>query len=133
MFYLLLILAALLVLGETRSARSNRRHEESGNATATWLKAYRWRRLVGIPLALGSILICYPIPTHAGVYRILGFPLVVAVFDPPGRDYVGPLTAPFLIANALIWYYSPHLVLFLWSFARGPAGSGPSSSDSKTE
>ena len=43
--------------------------------------------------------------------RIVGVPVFVAYFDSDGRDYVGPLTMPGVIANGLFWFFVPQLVI----------------------
>ncbi len=46
---------------------------------------------------------------------VAGFPLIIAAFDEAGRDYVGVITVPFAIVNALIWYFTIHIILCIWS------------------
>ena len=46
----------------------------------------------------------------------MGFPLLVAAFDQSGRDYVGTLTIPFFIGNAIIWFFFPHFILRIWAY-----------------
>jgi hypothetical protein len=65
----------------------------------------------------------YPIHAEAEVGRIVGFPFFVAYFDSEGRDYVGVLTMPGVIANALFWFVAPQLVLY-FIIRRSPAENG---------
>jgi hypothetical protein len=47
---------------------------------------------------------------------VIGFPLFAAAFDSAGRDYVSPLTGPFFLGNAVIWYFLPHLFFIAWAY-----------------
>jgi hypothetical protein len=38
----------------------------------------------------------------------------VAYFDSAGRDYVGPLTMPGVIANMIFWALVPQIILNIW-------------------
>lgn len=78
-----------------------------GMAHSKWQQAYRWRWLIGIPFAVASAFIIYPMAGETEAYKVMGFPLFVAAFYEAGRDYVGPFTGPFFIGNAVIWYFLP--------------------------
>ena len=87
------------------------------------------RRWVWVCLLLGVLLgaaswpltfwMGYPIHVDAEVGRVVGFPFFVAYFDSEGRDYVGVLTMPGVVANCLFWFLLPQLVVYL--FARKSA------------
>lgn len=115
LFYSLLLLSVILIVAEVISAKKNRATRLGNSANEVWNKIYRWRWLVGIPFAVLSTVIYYPISGETESYRIMGFPLMVAAFDEAGRDYVGPFTGPSLFGNAVIWYFLPHLALFAWA------------------
>jgi len=57
----------------------------------------------------------YPIEINEENWRIVGMPFFVAAFDSIGRDYVGVLTMPGVIANSIFWALLPQLGLFLWA------------------
>lgn len=57
----------------------------------------------------------YSIHIESEVGRVVGFPFFVAYFDSAGRDYVGPLTLPGVIANGLFWFLIPQLALHLYN------------------
>ena len=85
---------------------------ESNNLTGRWL----WfAMLIGIVLGISSwpltYFIGYSIHIEAQVGRVVGFPFFVAYFDNAGRDYVGPLTLPGVIANCIFWFLIPQLAL----------------------
>ena len=77
-----------------------------------WNKIYRWRWAIGIVFTPIS-LISYPMFGTSNT--IYGFPLMVAVFDKNGTDFVGPTTAPFAIINIIICYFMLQIVLYVWS------------------
>ena len=52
--------------------------------------------------------------------RVMGIPFLCAYFDHRGFDYVGPLSLPAAIANALFWFFVPKIVLFVAFIRRGP-------------
>jgi len=120
MFYVLLVVATLIIAIEVVSARMNRRIRLEGRASAKWEKAYRWRWVIGVPFAVLSAFVSYPMVGETESYRILGFPLMVAAFDEAGHDYVGPLTGPSFFANAVIWYFLPQIALLVWAKAKRP-------------
>lgn len=116
MFYLFLIIALLIIASEVFSARANKRTKQTGTVGKEWLRVYRWRWLTGIPFAVASAFIYYPMSGKTETYKVLGFPLFVAAFDEAGRDYVGPFTGPFFIGNAVIWFFIPHFFLSVWAY-----------------
>ena len=77
---------------------------------------------VGVGLAAASYFVRYP---YGANVRIIGFPFPAAAFEKHGThwlDYSGPLTLPFVCANAWVAFVFPHLVLKLFqSIARNSA------------
>ena len=73
---------------------------------------------VGAGLAAVSLLqplfFGYPIPLADGRGRVIGIPFLVAIFDARGRDYVGPLTLPSAIANAIVLWVAPMIILAIY-------------------
>lgn len=96
--------------------RSNRRFGASGAASQSWFRARRISRLAALSLAAASFFVSFPHRAESETYRVLGFPFVAAAFDEAGRDYVGPLTAPAMLANAVFFALLPQLAL--WFMAR---------------
>ena len=115
MQYFLLTVAVLLIAAEFIAARSNRRTHVESAIKGAWSVVYRWRWVMGIPFALASFLVSYPYPGNTETYRVLGFPLPAAAFNEAGHDYVSSLTIPIFIADALIWYFVPQILLFCWA------------------
>ena len=66
----------------------------------------------------------YPININEENWRIVGIPFFVAAFDSAGRDYVGLLTMPSVIANSVFWALLPQLVLLLWAKREKRNGNG---------
>lgn len=116
MFYILVLIAILLVVLEIIAAKKNKYSHVSGNITDKWLIVYKWRYLLGLPFAVASFFVSYTMSGDTEPYKVMGFPLMAAAFDDAGRDYVGPLTVPFFFINAVIWYFLPFLILLLWSY-----------------
>lgn len=110
LFYLTLVFALLLVVVELMAARYNKKMQQSDK----WHTVYRWRWIIGIPFVIISAIITYPMPGVEEANKVVGFPLIVAVFDETGRDYVSPLSGIFFLGNAIIWYFLPQPLLFLW-------------------
>lgn len=118
MFYVLLLAALLMVGMELFTSLRNQRTFHRGYTGDLWQLVYRWRWLAGVPFAVASPFLSYTVGSgESGVYEIVGFPLAVAAIDEEGLNYVGRLSFPFLAANAAIWYFVPHLLLYLWSLA----------------
>ena len=114
MFYALIVVAILIVAIEVFAAKRNRMVQKEGLAAAKWKQVYRWRWLIGIPFAVASAFVSYPMAGETESYKVMGFPLFVAAFDEAGRDYVGPFTGPFFVGNAVIWYFLPQVILYVW-------------------
>jgi hypothetical protein len=62
----------------------------------------------GSILAAGSFLVAYPY----GETSVVGFPFPAAVWE-NHADFVGPLTLPFMCANAWFAFVVPHLIFRL--------------------
>ena len=55
----------------------------------------------------------YPYADDTGrVGRVAGVPFFVAYFDADGFDYVGPLTLPAVVLNAVFWFLVPQIVMY---------------------
>jgi hypothetical protein len=118
MYVLIFILGVILIALEVLASQSNR-HVAAAlpSSHSRWRFAYRWRFLVGVPLAVASAFISYPLSGGEDQYQVHGFPFMVMAIDQRGWDYVGILSVPFLVLNGLIWLFLPSLVL--WCLARG--------------
>lgn len=115
MYYALLLAAALMVGIELFASLRNQRTFHDGSAGVVWDGIYRWRWLVGVPFAALSTVLGYTVGGESGTYEIVGFPLAVAAIDEQGLNYVGRLSIPFLVVNAAIWFFVPHILLYVWS------------------
>jgi hypothetical protein len=56
--------------------------------------------------------------TNGNAGRVAGIPFMAAYFDAHGFDYVGPLTMPAVLGNALFWFMVPQLALAGYAVAR---------------
>lgn len=122
MYVAIFILGVSLIALEVLASRSNRRIAAAlPSSGSRWRSAYRWRFLVGAPLAVASAFISYPLSGGEDQYQVHGFPFMVMAIDQRGWDYVGFLSVPFLVLNGLIWLFLPSLVLWCW--ARGFGGA----------
>lgn len=102
-----LLLLAVEVAATARMARAH----------PAWLpprkrRAAKWFSwLAGLTLATASLafptLLGYHLESPSGPYRIVGIPFMVAAFDSHGADYVGPLTLPAALVNAVVWLMLP--------------------------
>lgn len=116
MFYASIILAILLITSEVIAYRKNKITKSLTYVSTYWSIINRWKWIIGIVLAFLSFCVMYPFPVNEEIITVIGFPLVASALDESGRNYVGPLTMPFAIINALIWYFIPSIVLMLWTF-----------------
>lgn len=69
--------------------------------------------LIGIVLATASFFASYPL---GDTHRIVGFPFMAAAWEKHGdhwEDFVGPLTIPAYLANAILALTLPQLALRL--------------------
>lgn len=114
-YYVLLLTAVLMIGMELFTSLRNQRTFHDGSAGAVWNGIYRWRWLVGVPFAALSTVLSYSVGGESGTYEIVGFPLAVAAIDEEGLNYVGRLSIPFLVANAAIWFFVPHILLYMWN------------------
>jgi len=120
MYYILLLTAVLMIGMELFTSVRNQRTYYRDTAGPLWSRIYRWRWLAGVPFAALSMVLRYPVGGgDTGAYEVVGFPLVVAMVDEAGKSYVGQLSVPFLVANAAIWYFMPHILLYIWSVLAG--------------
>ena len=81
-----------------------------------------WRRRRKVAFVIGALLVL-TIPWQAyplGKGTALGFPFFAAWFDERGRDFVGLITLPALLGNAVVWFLVPQAVLAF--FARKRSG-----------
>jgi len=114
------MITAMLMVGlELFSTLRNQRTHFSETASELWDRLYRWRWAAGAGFAALSLVMGYSVAGGSGTYEVVGFPLVVAMVDEAGRNYVGRLSMPFLVANAAIWFFFPHILLYLWSVLAG--------------
>src|SRR4051794_19204880 len=120
MYVAIFILGIALIMLEILASRSNQRVAVSlPPPKIKWHKAYRWRLLVGAPLAVAQYFISYPLAGGQDQYQVHGFPFMVMAIDQRGWDYTGFLSIPFLMLNALIWLFLPSLVLWCWAKVQG--------------
>lgn len=115
LYYLMLLTAVLIVVIELFSSLRNQATFFNNSAGATWNLVYRWRWMVGLPFAVVPAVLSYSISSASGVYELTGFPLVLEAVDEEGVSYPSQMLAPFLAANVAIWYFVPHILLYLWS------------------
>jgi len=66
--------------------------------------------ILGLVLATASLFVSYPL---GDTHRIVGFPFMAAAWEKHGdhwEDFVGPLTIPAYLANAILALTLPQLV-----------------------
>ena len=83
----------------------------------------QWKRRRKIALVVGALLVL-TIPWHAyplGKGTALGIPFFAAWYDERGRDFLGALTLPAVLGDAVVWFFAPQLVLAY--FARRQPGA----------
>jgi hypothetical protein len=116
MYVAIFIFGVVLIALEVFASRSNRRVAAAlPPAVSSWRSIYRWRFLLGAPLAVASAFISYPLSGGEDQYQVHGFPFMVMAIDQRGWDYVGFLSIPFLVLNGLIWLFLPSLALWCWA------------------
>lgn len=114
--YWILLVAGLMVLAlEIFASRRNHITAQAPDVVAAWRFAHKWLLLFGIPFAVASFFMGYPTSGEGEKYEVIGVPFLVAAFDSAGRDYVGLLSVPSLVANALLWLFVPAVALWVWS------------------
>ena len=114
MFYILIIIAVIIAMFEALCASGNHDWEIMEKGSRLWRKCYRWRWVIGLPFVVLSFFISYPLPGKTGTFYVIGFPLAVAARNPEGFDHTGQFTTAFLVVNAVIWYFLPHIILAVW-------------------
>jgi hypothetical protein len=125
MYYVLLLTAVLMIGMELFTSLTNQTTFYNDTAGAIWNRIYRWRWLVGVPFAFVPTMLSYSVGGgESGTYEIIGFPLAIAAVDEAGLNYVGRMSIPFLAANAAIWFFVPHILLYIWSLAIKVANRG---------
>ncbi len=88
-----------------------RRNGRDVAASRLSLLVWRVALLVGVALAILSLLARYPLDATR---RIVGFPFMAAAWEKRGdhwQDFVGPLTLPAYAANAAFAFMLPQLLL----------------------
>jgi hypothetical protein len=118
LFLTFAILGILGLIAGVVALRRNRSFAATEQAHKSWVQLRRWSWLVSLALAVGSYFISFSYQAEAEVYRVLGFPFFAAAFDEAGRDYIGPLTVPAMIGNAVFFALLPHIALWLSSRRR---------------
>jgi hypothetical protein len=116
MYVVIFCLGVALMVLEALASRNNKRIAATSAPGSRWMLMYRWRYLVGAPLAVASAFISYPLSSGDDQYQITGFPFLVMAIDQRGWDYVGFLSLPFLVLNGLVWLLLPSLAL--WGASR---------------
>lgn len=120
MYYLLLLTAVFMIGMELFTSLRNQTTFYKGSAGRVWNGVYRWRWVVGVPFAFVPTMLSYNVGgADSGTYEIIGFPLAIAAVDEAGLNYVGRMSIPFLAANAAIWFFVPHILLYIWSVGIG--------------
>ena len=97
---------ALLVTGILARRFSNRAFR-SGSVPAEWR---RWRRVA----LVAGIVFVISVPWHQYPYQrgtVLGFPFFAAWYDERGRDFIGAMTLPALLGDAVVWFLIPQVIL----------------------
>jgi hypothetical protein len=86
----------------------------------------QWRRRRKVGVVVGALLVL-TIPWQAyplGKGTALGIPFFAAWYDERGRDFLGAITLPALLGDAVVWFLIPQLVLAY--FARRQSAAQPS-------
>src|SRR5262245_31196752 len=84
-----------------------RRSLKSGRLPARWEGRRRVAFVVGALLVLTIPWQAYPL----GKGTALGVPFFAAWYDERGRDFLGAITLPALLGNAVVWFLLPQAVL----------------------
>jgi hypothetical protein len=109
---------ALLILGPIAFVQNRKAVRAPSAPNATWLTVYHKRWPAIVVLGIAAFAFSYSTTGHDGQrWRVYGFPFPAAAFDSHGADYVGLVTLPFTLFNALIWTTLPDLCLFVWRYA----------------
>jgi hypothetical protein len=108
----------LLILGPIAFVQNRKAARAPSAPNATWLTVYNKRWPAIVVLGIAAFAFSYSATGHDGQrWRVYGFPFPAGAFDSHGADYVGLVTLPFALFNALIWTTLPDLCLFVWRHA----------------
>jgi hypothetical protein len=116
MYVVIFCFGVALIVLEVLASKNNKRIAATSLPESRWLLMYRWRYIVGAPLAVASAFVSYPLSSGEDRYQITGFPFLVMAIDQRGWDYAGFLSLPFLVLNGLVWLLLPSLAL--WGASR---------------
>jgi hypothetical protein len=109
LFYGGIIISFIIIWLEYKCAISNKRFYKITQSTK-WKRLYKWRYLIAfilVPILFPG----YHIVVDSESFHIIGFPLMAAVFDSRGTDFVSAFTGIFLFIDALILYFSIHVFI----------------------
>jgi len=109
LFYGGILISLILIWAEYKCAVSNKFFYQIIQSI-WWKRIYKWRYLIAF-LLVPILFVGYPIIVDNEPYHVLGFPLMAAVFDSTGRDFISALTGIFLFIDAVILYFSIHILL----------------------
>ena len=109
LFYGGIVVAFLMVWMIFKCAKANKKFYET-STSLWWKRLYKWRYLIAFVL-VPVLLLEYPVIVDGVHYHVFGLPLMAAVFDSNGRDFIGPLTGIFLLIDAIILYFSIHIFI----------------------
>jgi len=109
LFYGGIVFAFILIWIEYKCANSNKEFYQI-TQSIWWKRIYKWRYLIAF-LLVSILFVEYPISVDNESYHVLGFPLMAAVFDSTGKDFISALTGIFLFIDAVILYFSIHILL----------------------
>src|SRR5580698_2882165 len=99
---------ALLILGPIAFVQNRRAARAPSAPNGSWLTVYTRRWPAIVVLGIAALAFTYSTTDHDGQrWRVFGFPFPAAAFDSHGADYVGIVTLPFTLFNALIWTTLP--------------------------
>jgi hypothetical protein len=62
-----------LVALEILASKKNKHTAAASPPHSRWLQGYRWRFLIGAPLAIASAFVSYPLSSGEDNYQITGF------------------------------------------------------------
>lgn len=118
-----MVLAAVGIVGILTGAIafvSNALLPEIGQVPVGWKRCRRCSILIGVLLGAGALLfghfLSYRVKEADGFGRVVELPFTVAYFDREGFDYVGWITIPATVGNAVFWFLVPQFLL--WTYAR---------------
>ncbi len=110
-----------IIAGIYSSIKANSIFKEM-NTPTNWKRTRIVIIIVGLVIGMATWPLTYwmgyPIIINEENWRIVGLPFFVAAFDSAGRDYVGVLTMPGVIANSVFWALMPQMGLYLWAKKR---------------